>query len=178
MTAQVVQDHQGSVAHLLEQLIVRDLAAGLVGGPKMVQQVGHHHKEGRPPLLDGGVADSRRQVRLAAAAGPAEHQPAARILGELMSRRHRLREPFLTARLSAAAAAHQVGKGQADERPQVAVALQSRQPLLFLLLQHAAAGEGTTEVRIIEGDILAHEARPPTERANALLDPLDGLSDG
>ncbi len=78
----------------------------------MIQQVRHHHEEHRPPSFDGGVADGRRQVRLAAAAGPAEDQPAAGLAGELLSRRHRFPESLLTTRISAAAAAHQVGKGQ------------------------------------------------------------------
>ena len=90
---------------------------------------------------------------------------------------HRLRETLLVLSVRAAPTGHQIVKGQAGQRPQVAVALQSGQPLPLLHVEDATAGKSATEVGVIEGDVPPNEARPAAQRANALVRWLSGGRD-
>ena len=49
----------------------------------MVQKLRHHHEHCRLLGLVAEVDDGRRQVRLAAAGGPLENQPAPGVFGEI-----------------------------------------------------------------------------------------------
>ena len=101
--AQIVEHQHRRVADHLEQLVVANLAARLVGRPQVVEQVGHDHEKRRLPVGDAAAGDRRREVRLAAAARPREDEPAGRGLDECVRRRDRLGERFLVRRAGAAA---------------------------------------------------------------------------
>ena len=81
LAAQVVQDEQRRRAHHLEELVVGSIALGAERGPQMVQQVRHDHEDDRLAQRQALVGDGRGQVRLAAAVGPGQQEPAFGIPG-------------------------------------------------------------------------------------------------
>ncbi len=50
----------------------------------MIEQVGDDHKKGLFPASRAIIRNGSREVRLAAAVGAHQHQPAARALGKLL----------------------------------------------------------------------------------------------
>ena len=156
--AQVVQDEHGRGAHLFEELVVVHIGGRLVGGAQVIEQVGHDDEERRDAVLQAAVGDGGADVRLAAARGAHQHQPALGVLGERFGVLDAALEARLIARIGAAAATDQVIEGEAGERPQVAVALETVQPHILALLAHAATGQRLAELRMIQRQILPHEA--------------------
>ena len=69
-------------ADLLEELVVAHLAAGVVGGAQVVEQVRYDDKQGRIAMLEAAVGDGCRQVRLAGAGKPGQCQPAFGVFGK------------------------------------------------------------------------------------------------
>ena len=157
VSAKVVENQHRHVAHLLEQLVVGELAVGGVGGPQVVQKIGHHDEEGGLLPLDAAVGNGRGQVGLAAAGRPGENQPALGVLGvgrrlwqglgEQPPRRHVGQRP-----LGAGG-----GESEAREGPQIAVTAQrlhaGGQRILGLA---ALAGRGLPELGMPHGDTVGH----------------------
>jgi hypothetical protein len=74
---EVVEDHQGRVAQLLQQALVRQLRVVAIRSAQLVEQVGHREEERRCAALDGAGRDRGREVGLAAAGYPRQHEPAS-----------------------------------------------------------------------------------------------------
>ncbi len=108
-------------------------------------------------------------MRLAAAAGAGEDEPPFGSLREGPRVFNAALEPLLVAGVAAAYPAGQIGEREAGEGAEVAVSLEAGQALLFALVDHAIAGEGLAEIGMAEGDVPAHEARPSTQGADAVL---------
>src|SRR5438132_6142804 len=74
--AEVVENEDGRRADELEQFVVAHIAAGLIGRAKVIEEVWDDHEERRDAGLKAAASDSGGEVRLAAAAGAGEDEPA------------------------------------------------------------------------------------------------------
>ena len=138
----------------------RHLGVGLVGGAQVVEQVRHDDEQRRLAALEHAVDDGGGDVRLAAAAGAGEHEPAVGRLGEGARVVDAAAVLLLRARVGAAAAGDEVRERQPRQRADVRVA-RRRSARLALVLRPPAQRHGTTvpEVRVVERHVAAHEAR-------------------
>ena len=112
LPAQVVEQQERSVAHPFEKLIVGYIAAGTERRAQVVEQGGDGDEKHGGPFLQAAIGYSCRQMGLAAAARPAEHQPAFGIFGKPLSYLKALNEPFLILRVAAATSRQQVIEGK------------------------------------------------------------------
>lgn len=98
---EVIEDKEGRVADLFEKLVeAKVIAAGVVAGAEMVQQVRDNHVERRAAKLDAPVGQGGREVCLAAPRRPGEDEPALGGLGVLPDGIERNPEPVAFAETS------------------------------------------------------------------------------
>ena len=166
LDAEVIEDEEGGALHHLEELVIADIAAGLVGGAEVVEEVGNDHEKGGAARLYAAAGDGSGKMRLTAAVGSGEDEPAGGLVRKAERRRHSLGEAFLVERVGAAAARAQVFEGEAGERSEIAVALEAGDLVLLKLVLDALAGKGAAEVGMAETDWPADVAGATAERAD------------
>src|ERR1051326_1893827 len=151
---QVIQDEQRRAFDRLEQLVVGDFAARRVGGAQVVQQIGHNGKEHFGAELDLAIGDGGSQMRLAAAWGTAQQQPARRVLGPLATLVESGRQAALILRTElAATCGKEVVKTSVGERADLTP---PAQPLAYLLASTLARNR-PPKLGIADWHILADE---------------------
>ena len=166
LRTQVVKDEHRRGAHLLEELVIAHRGVRPVGGAQMVEQVRHDDEQRRRPQLQAAIGDGGGDVRLAAAGRADEHEPALRVFCERLRVLHAALEVRLVARVRAASAGDQIIERQARKGTDVAVALEPVRPLLVVLAVGAAALYRLAEVRILDRQVEADEARAAALLAN------------
>jgi len=78
----IVEEEEGDVLHLFEELFVAHLlVGGVVACAEVVEQVGNNHEEGGFSKFDAGIGNRRGEVCLAAATATAEDDPARGVGG-------------------------------------------------------------------------------------------------
>ena len=163
---EVVEYEEWRAAHLFEQRVVLHLGVIGIRRAKVVEEVGDGHKQRRFTAFDHGVRDRGGNVRLPAAVGTGEHQPALGLRGEALGDRDSLAVRALGTRIARATGAEECREGEALQRAETGVAGQAVAALLPVFIAHAAAWHGLTETRVIRirGD--AHEPCPVAVHAD------------
>ena len=147
--AQVVEHEQGDGAHLLEHLVVSQIAIGGVGRAQVVEQVGGGDEEDGLPGGDAPVGDGGGEVGLAAPRRAEEDEPAVRRGG-------------VGARLVDGRGVDLEGaEGVERHVSECAEVAELGQPVAVLGLearQGAGAREDLAEVGMPDGNVAAHPA--------------------
>ena len=120
----------------------------------------HDHEQHWPAEGDAAVRDRRREVRLAAAAGAAEHQPARRLRRERLARR-RAGEPVA----AQAPAGMSESKVKRVSAPRLLSAARGAGGACRRLVEDAFARLRPAEARVVQRPLAAHEAGAAAARA-------------
>jgi len=129
----------------------------------VVKKVGGGDIKSRVTVFDTFVDDGRRQVGLAAAAGTTEYQPAIRIGGVLLSGFKGTTETLLARFVAASTLRLYIIEGEARQRTQVAIPLESCPAFAVLFLFDTTAGYDTAVVRFSRGQPGMNDTGTPAD---------------
>ncbi len=86
LNAEIVQNQQRRISHLVEEFIVGNLTVGAEGRAQMVEKVGGGDIESGETMINALVGDGCRQVRFATAAGASKDEPPFRVSSKRLCR--------------------------------------------------------------------------------------------